>query len=74
MEWPGSVNAFNTYKNKAIIPLTLDFTADPYCSWTISDLLYDRGVQTMARGENATDEAISSGPRSHFVNDEKIIH
>jgi len=28
----------------------------------------------MARGENATDEAISSGPRSHFVNDEKIIH
>jgi len=31
-----------------------------------------QGLQTKARWPNATREAISSGPRSHFVNDENI--
>jgi len=32
-----------------------------------------QGLQTTARGANAAREAISSGPRSYFVNDEKIM-
>ena len=37
-------------------------------------MIYHKGLQTTARGPDAAREAISSGPRSHFVNDEKIIH
>ena len=33
-----------------------------------------QGLQTTARGPNAAREAISSGPQSHFVKDEKIIY
>jgi len=33
--------------------------------------LYIRGLHTTPRGPNATREASSSGPRSHFANDEK---
>ena len=36
-----------------------------------SRVVYSRGLQTTARGPNAAREVISSGPRSHFVNDEK---
>jgi len=36
-------------------------------------LIYNRGLQTTARRPNAAREAISSGPQSHFVNDEKAV-
>ena len=36
--------------------------------------VYTRGLQTTARGPNPARKAISSGPRSLFVNDEKIIY
>jgi len=36
--------------------------------------LCTRGLQTAARGPDAARKAISSGPRRHFVNDEKIIY
>jgi len=34
----------------------------------------DQGLQTTVRGPDAAREAISSRPRSHFANDEKIIY
>jgi len=37
-------------------------------------MFYTRALQTTARGPDVAREAISSGPRSHFVNDERIIH
>jgi len=34
----------------------------------------DQGLQTTARGPNPARETVSSGPRSRFVNNEKIIY
>ena len=34
-------------------------------------VIYSRGHQTTARGPNPAREAISSGPRRHFANEEK---
>jgi len=33
-----------------------------------------QGLQTTARGPNPTPEAMSSGPQSQFVNNEKVMH
>jgi len=33
-----------------------------------------QGLQTTVRWTNAAREAIASGPRKHFVNNEKIIY
>jgi len=44
-----------------------------FCFISFMFLLYIRGLQTTARGPDAARETISSGRRSHFVNNEKII-
>ena len=35
--------------------------------------MYNRGLQTTARGPNPAREAISSGPRRQFANNEKVV-
>jgi len=42
-------------------------------SGDISADLVRQGIKTTARGQNPAREAVSSGPRRHFVKNEKII-
>jgi len=46
----------------------------PYLKFFLFFVPLRQGLQTMARGPDAAREAISSGPRSHFVNDENTMY